>query len=101
MRYVFWPDGVNENDEVVCPDGSGGPVQYWFPTFGYAHKDALIGYKLKGTSPLAGFDIRGGWTITQTGSAEMATRDFSGTFPFKDGTATESSHFILRHTPNQ
>lgn len=101
IRFVFWPDLISENDVIECPPGAPVTLRYWYPSFGVDHEDQLIGYKTPGAAPRAAYDIKGGWTVSQTGNEKLGERDFNITASYSDATTTEDSTFALRHTPAQ
>jgi hypothetical protein len=101
-RFKFWPGNVTENDDVICPLGSSGPIlQYWFPTFGYFRKSELTGVILQGTAPQPAFATAKGWTVSQTGNVNLGTRTYHNEGEFKSADATEDSTFVIEHTPQQ
>jgi hypothetical protein len=98
----YWPGDVKENDNVICPYGSSGPIiEYWFPSFGYLHEEELGAAKLKSAPPTAAFIATKGWTVSQSGNPDIGTRDYSNSGQFKNAALTETTKLVIEHTPQQ
>jgi hypothetical protein len=99
-RLKFWPGDVKENDDIQCPYGSSGPIlEYWFPTFGYFREKELVGVQIQGGPPRAAFATARGWTVSQTGNAQIGKRDYHNAGEFDGADVTEDSTFTIEHTP--
>jgi hypothetical protein len=73
-----------ETITITCPDGGRTAT-------GYYYNGIYVFHNFMPTFTIANWSLAGG--------AVFATRDYNQTFNGGEGTITEATHFVLRHTP--
>jgi hypothetical protein len=100
LLTIFWPGIPEENFTTTC---QGYPVQlaaYWWPEFGIIYDDDLQAYPKHNGPPQASFYVDDSWQMGGGGgNPTLATRQGSAVYKLNDGTITETSTWMLKHTP--
>ncbi len=92
VRMLYNPGTPEENDREVCPiigEQDSGFYALWSVIFQGLHEDE---------SSVSGY-VADGWTTIPSGNY-VAKKLYERTLVFATEPATESTHFLLRHTPD-